>query len=147
MSTTLVERAEIAVARATESCARSQRLVSGSQRSRLASKQVRARSVASRQALRPSSVAWFSVEGTVDGQPRIARWRRGELACDDELRRRIDIVVALEERFPRPDGRAGAVTATLCGSSVAAMLTVMRAFSRVRAVEFGTGAPAPDQAS
>jgi hypothetical protein len=75
----------------------------------------------------------FAVRGVVDGRPSVARWT-GRLDCDPDILARAQVVVALDEEF-RTSGLDCGVRASLDGSAVSVLLTVMRAFSRVTAVE------------
>jgi len=77
----------------------------------------------------------FTLEGTIEGQPAVAHWRKGVLTADAELRRRAELVVLLGEEFAVDDGNNGVVRASLVEGGYAAMLTLMRAFSEVSTVE------------
>lgn len=78
----------------------------------------------------------FEVRGIVDGAPAFARWTRGGgLVADEELRRRVDVVVALGETWPSMDDDKTPVVATLDHGITSALLTVIRAFSVVEAVD------------
>jgi hypothetical protein len=87
----------------------------------------------------------FTVHGTVDGRAATARWEGGRLHADDELRRRVDVVIAMGEEFQL---EAGTVPAAVAGGITAALLTVLRAFSAVTTVDIDlrTGEPGRDEA-
>ena len=77
----------------------------------------------------------FVVRGFVDGRLSVARWRQGRLVADPELVRRVEVVVAMGETFPAPGDPLRPGVASLDGDRGIAMLTVMRAFSRLTSVE------------
>ena len=79
--------------------------------------------------------AWFTVRGVVDGRPSMARWSPGHLDCDDELTQRIEIVVAMGERFSPPWSPETSLPASVVEPPVIVLLTIMRAFSRVTAID------------
>ena len=94
----------------------------------------------------------FEVRGIVDGVASVARWGpRSGLVCSPELRDRVEVVVAMGETFGG-DGGAPLVVASLDDGPTSALLTVMRAFTRVTSVDtegaafsaspFGTTDPA-----
>lgn len=69
----------------------------------------------------------FRIRGVLeDGTPAVAYRIHGRLDCDEGLRRRAEIVVALGERFAQPD-LAASYDATLDGDPVAVALTLARA--------------------
>ena len=78
----------------------------------------------------------FVVTGEVDGRPAVARWSpSGGLICPAAVRDRAELVVALGETFGAGiDGREP-VVAALDGDATAALLTVMRAFSRLTSLD------------
>ncbi|HEX8803609.1 MAG TPA: hypothetical protein VF743_05435 [Acidimicrobiales bacterium] len=96
--------------------------------------------------LSPAPARWgsdFTVEGLVDGEVVRARWTvAGGLAAPDELVRRAEIVVALGETFSVEEG-GDEVLAELDGHSMAALLTVVRAFTAVRSIRMATRAGGP----
>jgi hypothetical protein len=79
--------------------------------------------------------AWFTVRGIVDGRPATARWSPGNIECDDELRQRIQVVVAMGEQFFAPWSPETSLPASVIEPPVSVLLTVMRAFSRVTAID------------
>ena len=78
----------------------------------------------------------FNLVGRVDDVRVEARWIDGRLVADDSLLDRAHIVVDLGDRWRRP-GMRSAIRATLCGSRLAALLTLMRAMTSVEFVEMG----------
>jgi hypothetical protein len=81
------------------------------------------------------SSAWFTVRGIVDGRPTSALWSPGYLDCGQELMRRVQVVVAMGERFGLPWSPTTTVAASLEGPPVIVLLTVMRAFSGVTSID------------
>ena len=81
------------------------------------------------------TTAWFTVSGVVDGHRVAARWSPGHLDCDEQLRQRIQIVIAMGERFSPPWSPETSLPASLVDPPVIVLLTVMRAFSRVTAID------------
>jgi hypothetical protein len=81
----------------------------------------------------------FRIEGRVDGVRTVATFQDGRLACSAELAARAEVVVAMGETFDS-DGDGEAIAASLDGSSTALMLTLMRAFSSIDAVQIAAGA-------
>jgi hypothetical protein len=79
--------------------------------------------------------AWFTVRGIVDGRSSVARWSPGHLDCDDQLSKRVQVVVAMGERFAPPWSPETSLPASLVAPPVIVLLTVMRAFSRVTAID------------
>jgi hypothetical protein len=79
--------------------------------------------------------AWFTVRGIVDGVPTVARWSPTYLDCDGELLRRATVIVALGESFTTPSAAGQVVHASLDAPPIAVLLTIMRAFSSVNAVD------------
>lgn len=77
----------------------------------------------------------FSVEGMVDGERVSARFARGLLDCDEQLRDRALFLVDLGEELVYADPPRRFV-ATLEGRPVAVALTLLRACDRVVAFEF-----------
>jgi hypothetical protein len=77
----------------------------------------------------------FVIEGIVDGRAVTARWRGGGLVADEELRRRVQVIVGMGEEFTLDDPSVGSVRASLDGDLTAALLTVLRAFSSVTTIE------------
>lgn len=85
---------------------------------------------------RPAQVdRGFVVRGVVDGRPCVARWSDGRLTADAALMRRAEIVVALGEQFVDHDDPSSVIPAGLESPRGAVLLTVVRAFSQVTAVE------------
>jgi hypothetical protein len=75
----------------------------------------------------PLDVGDFRIRGVLeDGSAAVAYHIHGRLDCDDALRRRAELVVALGERFAQPDV-AASYEATLDGDPVAVALTLARA--------------------
>lgn len=74
---------------------------------------------------------WFRVAGTVDGQPGRVLWWRGRMSCSDELRARAEVIVGMGDTF---ESESHEVAASF-DQPVAALLTFVRAFDHVRAVE------------
>jgi hypothetical protein len=92
-------------------------------RSRLVRRRVRAK----------GHIVTFRVSGLVDERPAQAWWVPAHgLVCGDELRARAELVVAMGDTFSGADSRV--VEASLADPS-AAMLTVLRAMSRVTSLE------------
>jgi hypothetical protein len=83
--------------------------------------------------------AAFLVRGKVDGRPAEARWCDGTLTADDLVRRHVDIVVDLGERFVDADDPSRVVVASIDGRREAALLAVLRAFSEITFVEVTFG--------
>jgi hypothetical protein len=79
----------------------------------------------------------------VDGFPAHARYLDGRLWCSAEVAQRAEVVVAMGETFDPGDGDAR-IRASLAGTPTAALLTVIRAFSKVSSVELGLGPGLPD---
>jgi hypothetical protein len=91
-------------------------------------------------ALRDSDDLAFEISGLVDGALSSARWGpTSGLVCSSELRQRVEVVVALGETFAG-EGDAPGVVASLDAGPTAALLTVMRSFTRVTSVEMRGGA-------
>jgi hypothetical protein len=85
----------------------------------------------------------FVVNGFVDGFPAHARYLDGRLWCSAEVAQRAEVVVAMGEVFDPGDGGAR-IRASLAGTPTAALLTVIRSFSKVSSVELGLGSGSPD---
>ena len=131
----LLERCRSSVDGAQVACARSAILVDRSSRARAEARWTRLRILERRAPHEVSTV--FRIAGTVDDRPVVARWVRGHgLLCPDVLRRRAEVVVAMGDTFG--DGDGPRVTASLA-EPTAAMLTVLRALSRVTAIEIEGG--------
>jgi hypothetical protein len=77
---------------------------------------------------------WFAVEGIIDGQVVRASWTDGRLACDELLRSRAALLVALEEEFVSADPPRRYV-ASLQAPPMAVALTLVRACDSVAAIE------------
>ena len=77
----------------------------------------------------------FVIEGVVDGRAATARWADGVLVGDVEVRRRAEVIVALGEHFKLEDGPGERILASLDDGITAALLTVLRAFSAVSAID------------
>jgi hypothetical protein len=128
-------RAAAAADQALRLCLHSHRLVTRARRARVRSERVRAGAAAVR--LRSAGgrvLDSFEVEGYVDDDRSTATWRNGRLYCTPELRRRAEVIVSMGDCF---SGEAGGliVQASIVGPPVAAMLTTMRAFSRIVAID------------
>ena len=81
------------------------------------------------------SSAWFAVSGLVEGRLTTARWSPGHVDCDHDLMQRMQVVVAMGERFCLPWSPETELPASLEEPPVIVLLTVMRAFSRVTAID------------
>jgi len=91
------------------------------------------------QFVRADTIIGFALESLVDGEAFSARWvAGGALECDRPLRDRAQIVVAMGETFETSSG-GRKVCAKLDGTPVAALLTLMRASSRVLSFQFEYG--------
>jgi hypothetical protein len=95
----------------------------------------KARRVRSAEAIAASTdVSWFTVRGFVEDRPATVRWRPGAIDGDRDVLRRAEVIVAMGDEFALD--RAGApARASLAGPPVVVLLTVVRAFSRVTAVD------------
>jgi hypothetical protein len=80
------------------------------------------------------SVSWFTVRGFVEDRPATVRWRPGALDGDRDVLRRAEVIVAMGDEFALERGQ-GPAPASLAGPPVVVLLTVVRAFSRVTAVD------------
>ena len=77
----------------------------------------------------PLRVGDFRVEGVLENGARAAAYRiRGRLDCDETLRRRAELVVAMGERFTI-EGVETSFEATLDGDPLAVALTLTRAMT------------------
>jgi len=85
----------------------------------------------------PQTLVAFRVEGLVDDEPCVAAYANDVLSCSDEVRHRAEVVVAMGETFSAGGGRT--VVATLDGAVGAVLVTVMRAFSQILALDLRTG--------
>jgi hypothetical protein len=81
-----------------------------------------------------SDVSWFTVRGFVDDRPATVRWRPGALDGDRDVLRRAEVIVAMGDEFALDRERPPA-SASLAGPPVVVLLTIVRAFSRVTAVD------------
>jgi hypothetical protein len=79
---------------------------------------------------KPAATVTFRLHGVVNGHPVRAFLGRGRLAVDEELRNQASALVAMGEVIQCEDVPL-AVTATLDGSPVAILLTLIRACDRV----------------
>ena len=117
-------------------------LSAASQHSRRQAERLRLAGAARRQRPRPDrrprGLAGFRIEGDVDGVRSVATFRGGRLTCSAELAARAQVVVAMGETFDC-DGEGDPIEASLDGSSTALMLTLMRAFSSIDAVQISSG--------
>lgn len=77
----------------------------------------------------------FVIQGFVDGRPVTARWSNGVLTADDELRRRAEVIVAMDDDFDLEEPPGHRLGACLDGGITAALLTVLRAFSTVTTID------------
>ena len=78
----------------------------------------------------------FVVRGVLDDEEVEARWVRGVgLVCPPRLLEQAQLVVGMGETFAAAEGEATFV-ATL-DAPTEAMLTIMRALSRIRSVDIG----------
>ena len=76
----------------------------------------------------------FRLEGTLEDGVCVSAFRvRGHFVCDDALRRRAELLIAMDEEFTLP-GAKGRYHATLDAPPVAVALTLARAM-RVRSFE------------
>ena len=78
---------------------------------------------------------WFSVRGIVENTPTTAHWAPDSLDCDAELLRRAQVVVAFGETFITEAAPGHVVHASLDSPPIAVLLTIMRAFTVVTAVD------------
>ena len=88
----------------------------------------------------------IEVAGTIDGVDVVATWIDGRLEGSTELVRRAEMLVAMGEHLTTADTDATdepdhtvaerRFTASLAGPPLAVALTLMRACTRVRSVEF-----------
>lgn len=136
----LQDRYQESVVRARVLCARSTTAARSSAALQAKARHVRDASMRARALRRPelAPVATdmrFVVRGLVDGLPSVARWGPDSgLDADPEVCRRAELVVALGESFDNGSG-SGPVVASLDGSMSAALLAVVRAFSRVTTLD------------
>ena len=136
----LFDRCQASMVAARRSCERATVLVQNATIVRTHARQTRASGARRRglelRPVRPQAsvgCVLFTVVGQVDDVPVRARWIEGEgLDCPDLLRARAEVVVALGETFS--DGSGPPVVASL-DEPTPAMLTVLRAASRVTSVE------------
>ena len=135
----LFDRCRTSVDAARITCTRAALLIDLSSRTRTEARSTRLR-VLDRRARHETSTS-FRVVGMVEDHPMVARWVSGHgLVCPDLLRRRAEIVVAMGETFGDDDGDGPRVAASLAGPT-AALLTVLRALSRVTLIEVAAGSP------
>jgi hypothetical protein len=83
------------------------------------------------------SITWFALEGRLGEQVVRASWERGRLACDQLLLSRAGLLVDLQEVFGLRTA-PGFVAATLDGSPLAVLLTLLHACDRVASLAFET---------
>jgi len=83
--------------------------------------------------------AWFTVRGIVDGQPTTARWTPGYLDCDYRLLQRVQVVIAMGEKFSLPSSPETTLPASVVEPPVIVLLTVMRALSRLTSIDLHAG--------
>ena len=127
----LLERCRASVDGARDVCAQSAELLVRTSHLRDEARRTRLRVVERRAPHRVP--AGFRIAGTVEDVPMVARWIEGHgLLCPEPLRRRAEVVVAMGETFGDEDGPR--VTASLT-ERTAAMLTVLRALSRITSIE------------
>jgi hypothetical protein len=144
-------RLDVAMARSRLLCSYAGRLMASSKQARVSAERARVTSITLRGAGSPpiaedveGEVQGFAVDGFVDGRPASARYADGHLWCSAEVAQLADVVVALGETFDPGDG-GPVVRASLDTTPTAALLTVVRAFSRVSSVELGLGRPVSDE--
>lgn len=118
-----LRRAAVAQVQARHSCVRAERLVHD-----VRSRRLRTTTTAPDD----GELSWW-IEGAVDEHTTQAWWADDRLHCDPEVRARAEVVVDLGERVGSQAGGPGPVAAL--DSSTAALLTVIRALSRIDAVE------------
>lgn len=129
----LAERYRASVDAAEVACARSAALADVASQIAADAFGVRARVLQRRTSADPPEVVSFRVRGMVDRHRATAWWTGGQgLVCSEPLRERAAIVVDLGDTFVDEAGRVIAASLT---EPVPAMLTVIRALSRVTAVE------------
>ena len=129
----LLERYRASVDAAEIACPRSATLVDDASQIAADAFGIRARVLQRRTRADPSQVVSFRVRGMVDRHRAAAWWAGGDgLVCSEPLRERAAIVVELGDTFTDEGGRVIAASLT---EPVPAMLTVIRALSRVTAVE------------
>ena len=135
-------RYEETMARAHRLCRRSFAALEASWVSQLTAREVRGRAERyrrQRRAIDPRVDVAFEVAGIVDGVASVARWGpRSGLVCSPELRGRAEVVVAMGETFGG-DGAAPLV-ASLDDGPTAALLTILRSFTRVTSINMGSRA-------
>jgi hypothetical protein len=134
----LHERFEDSLVQARILCARSAGNIRSAAALQVVAREAREAAVLTRRRRPPTSLASdarFVVRGMVDGLPSVARWSPTTgLDADPAVRQRAEIVVALgESSAGEADGEQ--VVASLDGPLPAALLAVVRAFSRVTAVD------------
>ena len=83
-----------------------------------------------------ATIASFRIRGFVDGTTVEACFEDGRLHCPEEVLRRAEVLVAMGETFGGVGTRT--VMATIDGPVGEVLVTVMRTFSRVFAIEVGT---------
>ena len=136
-------RYEDTMATAQRLCRRSSVALEASRVLQLTAREVRGRAERYRRqqrAIDPRVDVAFEVEGIVDGVASVARWGpRSGLVCSPELRGRAEVVVAMGETFGG-DGAAPLVVASLDGGPTAALLTILRSFTRVTSINMGSRA-------
>ncbi len=85
------------------------------------------------------SVRRFVIRGVVGNHPVTATWARGRLVCDEPLLTPARLLVDLEEVFVL-DQPPYLSAATLDGSALAVLVTLIRACDRVTGVKVDTSA-------
>jgi hypothetical protein len=80
----------------------------------------------------------FQMHGSVDGTPVSAILGNGQLLVDEVLWARAALLVDMDEVFDCGDG-ATSVTATLDGSTMAVLVTLIRACDRITSADFALG--------
>jgi hypothetical protein len=76
----------------------------------------------------------FTVVGRLGKQRVAAYWSDGALVADQDLLDWANVLVAMDERWTRP-GDTTPIRATLSGSRIAVLLTLLRAMTVVESVE------------
>lgn len=77
----------------------------------------------------------WCVEGVVEGRPTVVTWRDGQLACDWDVFRRAEVMVAMGEVFTHPRSPQLHYEAATSGDGWAVLLTVLRALDRAHALD------------
>jgi hypothetical protein len=134
VSEALIGMARTCTTRAASLCSEATRL-------RTRSEAIRRRQMARRATAR-QRVMSFLLDGIIDSHAVHAEWRDNRLVADPLLLERAELLVDLREQFL--PGEADAFTASLTGTPVVALLTLMRACDRVRGIDVLAPRRGPD---